>query len=178
MKSAASRWLVGAAVMAAVSISGRPAEAQASACGTPTSTTLVAGQHYVAGTISVSNDANYLYVTYTSDSPWLLSEAHAAVAGTLEEIPQSRAGNPIPGRFAYSATFDPEVSTYTFGIPIAGVFTAGQTLYVAAHSVVQAPRDQGGSQTAWGEGPSFRGNNWAMYLNYTVQSCDGGGGNS
>jgi len=150
--------------------------AQAQVCGTPMSTSLIAGQHYYAGTVWISNDASNIYVQYTTDTPWKMSEAHVAVASTLAGIPQTKAGNPIPGRFAYSATFDPEVAGYTFVIPSAGVFAANQTVYVAAHAIVQAPKSDGGSQTGWGFGPDFAGANWATYMTYQVQSCGGGGG--
>lgn len=170
------QFAMGLAVAGACVVSA--ASAHADVCGTPTVTTLVAGQHFPAGTVSISNDASYIYVTYHTESPWTISEAHAAVAaigGPTDPsagIPQTKSGNPTPGRFSNSATFDPEVMTHTFVIP----FKAGQTLFVvAAHAVVQAPRDQGGAQTAWASGTNFPGNNWAMYVSYAVQSCDGGG---
>ncbi|MGE3177649.1 MAG: hypothetical protein AB7O32_09275 [Vicinamibacterales bacterium] len=167
------RLTFGACVALALLVTASPARAEV--CGAPMTTPLIAGQHYTSGSIILANDADHLYVQYATVEPWLISEAHAAVASTLAGIPQSRAGNPIPGRFSYSATFDPELSTYTFAIPIAGLFAEGSTVFVAAHAVVQAPREAGGSQTAWGYGPDFPGNNWAMYLQYTLQSCDGGG---
>src|SRR5262245_36331618 len=116
-----------------------PAHAQT--CGAQTHTELVAGQIYNGGTITIYNDKNYIYVQYTTNAPWVLSEAHAAVAATLDGIPQTKGGNPIPGRFAYGATFDPEVTTYTFVVPTAGLGTAGQSVFVAAHAMLQAPRD-------------------------------------
>jgi hypothetical protein len=152
--------------------SGAPAWAQA--CGASTTAVLVAGQHYSSGTISIFNDAANIYVQYHLDAPWVMSDAHVAVASTLSGIPQTRTGNPIPGRFPYSATFDPEVTSYTFGIPTAGNFVAGQPLFIAAHAMVLAPKDFGGSQTGWGSGPNFPGANWATYINYTVQACGGG----
>jgi hypothetical protein len=154
---------------------GAAAPAQAQVCGVPMSTTLVAGQTMSAGTVSVYNDAANLYIRYTLTSPWVMSDAHAAVATTLAGLPQTKTGNPIPGRFSYSATFDPEVTSYTFGVPMAGNFTAGQVVFIAAHAGVQAPRAYGGAQTGWGQGSDFPGSNWAMYLNYQVQSCGGGG---
>ena len=151
------------------------APARADVCGVPQAAPLVAGQHYTAGTITIANDENNLYVQYQTDSPWMMSEAHAMAATTLAGIPQSKSGNPIPGRFSYSATFDPQVSAYTFAIPLSSLTALGNTVYVAAHAVVQAPREAGGSQTAWGYGPDFPGNNWATYIMYSLQPCGGGG---
>lgn len=175
MKQQCARLLVGVCALSAIAMA-TPAAAQV--CGSPATTSLIAGQHFTAGTISIYNDATNIYVTYTTNAPWVMSDAHVAIANALAGIPQTRAGNPIPGRFAYSATFDPEVTTYTVGIPYAGVYAEGQNLFVAAHAMVQAPRDQGGSQTGWASGPGFPGNNWAMYVNFTLQSCGGGGDNS
>jgi hypothetical protein len=154
---------------------GIPTLASAQACGTPTQTILVAGQNFDAGSITISNDSSNLYVRYDSIAPWVISDAHVAVASTLAGIPQTKNGNPIPGRFAYSATFDPEVMTYTVAVPMAGAYSVNQTVYVAAHAQVQAPKANGGAQTGWGFGPDFPGNNWATYMTYRIQSCGGGG---
>ncbi len=140
----------------------------------PQTSALIAGQHYGAGLITIGNDDTYLYVNYATSSPWLMSEAHAAAATTIAGIPQSKAGNPIPGRFSYSATFDPQVTNYTFSIPLADLTSPTGEVFVAAHAVVQAPKNQGGSQTAWGDGTDFSGANWATYITYTP--CTGGGG--
>ncbi len=142
------------------------APAQAQICGTSKTVTLFAGQTTNAGSVTVSNDANFIYVEYTTTSPWQIIEAHLAVAGTLAGIPQTHKGNPIPGRFPYTATFDPEVSDYVFAIPV-GSFTSGQNLFIAAHAVVIGD----GRETAWGNGAGFPGANWGMYFNYTVQAC-------
>ncbi len=166
------RIALGLSVISALAVSA--GEARAQACGTTASTPLIAGQHYTAGTISISNDANFIYVQYATENPWVMSDAHVAVAKTLAEIPQTKSKNPIPGRFAYSATFDPEVTSHTFVVPLAGLYAEGQTVYIAAHALVQAPRADGGSQTGWGFGPGFAGSNWATYLAYTIQSCGGG----
>jgi len=167
--------VVGLMVAAGV---GLAPPARAEMCGTMMQTTLVAGQHFAAGQIFVYNDDQNLYVSYQTTMPWLMSEAHVAAATTFAGIPQTRGGNPMPGRFAYSATFDPEVSAHVFAMPLS-LFAGASDLFVAAHAAVNAPADQGGSQTGWGHGPHFPGRNWAMYMHYTIQSCNGGsGGNS
>jgi hypothetical protein len=139
-------------------------------CGTAATTPLYAGQTLNAGTIMVSNDALNIYVEYTTVDPWVMSDAHLSIADSLAGIPQTKKGNPIPGHFAYSAIFDPEVTDYTFTIP-RGSFLPNQTVYIAAHAIVQAPAGSGGTQTGWGFGPGFPGANWATYIEYTVRSC-------
>ena len=58
-------------VLAAGALLASAAPAQAQTCGVPVpvSTTLVAGQNFAAGTVSVSNDAAYIYVQYTTEYP-------------------------------------------------------------------------------------------------------------
>jgi hypothetical protein len=146
----------------------RPAHAQ-QVCGT-TVTTLLAGQTIPAGTVTVYNDATFIYVHYSLYSPWLLSETHVSVAPSVPEIPQTKTGNPIPGRFSYNATHDPELTHYLVAIPL-GSFLPGQTVIVAAHAALNAPKEAGGSQTGWGSGPDFPGKNWATYIRYTVVGC-------
>lgn len=126
------QFVMGLAVVGACVVSA--ARAHADVCGTPTVTTMVAGQHFNAGTVSISNDAHYIYVTYHTESPWMISEAHAAIAAITNladapaGIPQTKSGDPTPGRFSNSATFDPEVMSHTFVIP----FETRQTLFVVA----------------------------------------------
>jgi hypothetical protein len=166
-KTAKIALFVAAAVLSAVW--SAPAQAQ---CNTPVTATLFAGRTMNAGTVSVSNDGNNLYVQYSTSSPWVLTAAHLAVSDSLAGIPQTKTKNPIPGRFPYSATFDPEVTSFTFTIPL-GSYFPGQTLFIAAHAVVLAPfqGSGGGTQTGWADGSGFPGANWATYFQYTVVSC-------
>jgi hypothetical protein len=147
-----------------------PAAAQ---CGSLETFTLFGGQTIDTGTVTISNDGVNLYVTYTTNDPWVITAVHLAVADSLDGIPQNRNHNPLPGHFPINSTFNPPVTTITYTIPL-GNFTAGETLFIGAQAEVQAPGGQGGSQTAWGFGPRFGGHNWATYINYVVQGCGGG----
>ncbi len=157
-----------AAAMLAALILLAAALGPATATGS-TAVSLVAGQHTVAGTVSVWVEGSTLYVRYTTVDGWVLGELHLEVAGSLEEIPQTRTGNPVPGRFSYKASFDPAegVTSYTFLIPLDGL---DGTLYIAAHAEVYRQTDAGIlEETAWAEGQPFPGNNWAMYFTYTPE---------
>jgi hypothetical protein len=158
--------------LAALLVSGTlvavaPAAAQ---CGNQETVTLFGGQTIDTGTVTIQNDASNLYVTYTTNDPWVITAVHLAVADSLDGIPQNKNGNPIPGHFPINSTFNTPVTSITYTIPL-GNFAVGETLYIGAQAEVQAPGSQGGSQTAWGFGPRFGGHNWATYVNYTVQSC-------
>jgi len=141
--------------------------ARAQVCGA-SSTPLLAGQRIPAGTVTTYIDASNIYVHYSATAPWLLGEVHVAVADSLAGIPQTKRGNPIPGRFAYSASFAPGITEYIVVIPRVAAVAAADQIVVAAHAVVQAPKNAGGTQTGWGFGFDFPGSNWATYLVYSV----------
>ena len=143
--------------------------------------TLKAGQSIDAGSVTVSNDGVKLYVTYETIDGWELVETHLAIATSLEGIPQTKKGNPVPGKFAYSMEHDPAAIEYTYEIDLEWVI--GTELYIAAQAEVQkAVLDEFGeptyddegnqifqTETGWGEGSDFAGNNWAMYFTFTLE---------
>lgn len=98
---------------------------------------LCAGQTFDLGTVTVGNDDSNLFVTFQIDAPgWSLQETHVAVAPTLDGIPQTKKGNPIPGQFPDSCgPLAPLQTSCTVTIPL-GDFCAGDTLIVAAHAAV------------------------------------------
>jgi len=100
----------------------------------PMSIDLMAGQNIDAGDVQVWNDSDNLYVKYTTENGWCLSETHLHVAGTLGEIPQTKKGNPIPGQFDYKDEVDCETEwLYTIPLP---EDSCGDELVIAAHAVV------------------------------------------
>jgi hypothetical protein len=128
--------------------------------------------YYQVGWITLSNDANNLTVRYwTIGDWWVITETHVAVATSLGGIPQTKKGNPISGHFPYNMEHDPAVTEYTYTIPLPPGVSAGSTLYIATHAVVQ--RLDGGiviqEETAWGDCKNFPGKNWAKYIIYTVE---------
>lgn len=139
----------------------------AEVCGTPLVTRLIAGQNLDAGTVTVTNDENSVYVTYLTDGTWTIAETHLDVATSPEQLKQTSKGNAIPGKFAYATEHNPGVYEVTHTIDIAA-WAAGTPLYFAAHAVVSSP---GSTETAWGEGLEFPGKNWAMYFGYDLQIC-------
>ncbi len=155
------------ALMLCAAAAAVPAAAQ---CGSSETVTLFGGQTIDTGTVTITNDASSITITYTTNDPWVISAVHLAVADSLAGIPQNRNNNPLPGHFPINTTYNPPVTNVSFVIPL-GNFTPGEELFIGAQAEVQAPGGQGGSQTAWGFGPRFGGRNWATYINYTVQNC-------
>jgi hypothetical protein len=150
-----------------VMVSNAEATANPSYCGETSSVTLIAGQHIAIGSVTIGNDADYLYVTFSTEGDWYMTETHLLV-GSVAGIK-----NPAPGQFPYQANHDPAVQSYTYQISLEGL---GESFNVAAHAAVVRVSEDGEvvqGETAWGEGPRFNNRgNWAMYTSYTVQECD------
>ena len=144
-------------------------------------TNLIAGQFYDVGQVFVTHDESFLYVSYHVTEPgWCLTETHLHVATSLAGIPMTKSGNPKVGNFEYSG-YHNCAEEYTYTIPLA--WAPGAELVIAAHAVVHHSEGDNpqrssfvssGNETAWAEGTSFPGNNWAMYVNFTL--CDDGTG--
>jgi hypothetical protein len=138
--------------------------------GTPKTTELLAGQTIPVGDVSVSDDGTNLTVTYViTNESWVINETHLAVAGSLDAIPQTKRNNPIPGQFEYkNESQDLSITEYTYVIPLDGL--SGDVI-IAAHAEVVHLNETGfvdQEETAWGNGTSFAGKNWAMYFTYTI----------
>ena len=107
----------------------------------PFITDLIAGKNIKVGEIHVWNDDEYLYVKYVitmTEEGWSLVETHLAVAKDLNDIPQTKKCNPIPGKFPYKTYHDPPTVAYTYVIPLSDInASSNDELFIAAHAVVQ-----------------------------------------
>jgi hypothetical protein len=130
---------------------------------------LYAGQKDIGATVYVEHDTKNFYVTYTMPKGWWLSETHVAISlNGIDEIPQTKKGNPIPGQFEYSQTHNPMVDEYTYTIPFPADFEWGDCVCFATHAVVKKVVDGvvTQEQTGWGGENDFPGKNWALYFCY------------
>jgi len=125
---------------------------------------LIAGQNIYAGSVTVWNDTDNLYVKYETIDSFCITETHLDVESSLDEIPQKN-GNPIPGQFNYKSTNDC-VSSFTYTVPLPKDTC---DFYIAAHAVVK--KENGGTETAWGSGFDFSGKDWATYSIYHESGC-------
>lgn len=140
---------------------------------TPTTVSLIAGQTIDAGTVTVTNDNDFIYVTYETANGYTLTQTHLYV-GDCALIPVNSQGNPIPGHFPYSSTHN-NATSYTYQVPIAAIAT-GSCGCIAAHAVVVKLDENGNiidQQTGWGNGTRINplGGNWGMKFTYC--SCAG-----
>lgn len=136
----------------------------------PFETPLLAGRTMEVGVVRAWNDETTLFLQYEMTEPgWCLFETHLHVAGSLDGIPRTRTGNPIPGRFDYKMRHDC-ATEFTQEIDLDSSWEPGTELFIAAHA------DVSNGEGAWGAGTRFveRGN-WAMFFNFTVAEDDGNG---
>jgi hypothetical protein len=127
------------------------AQAQNCEINNPGTEPLLANGSTVAGNVIVSNDQANLYVTVATTGDFTISRLDVAVATTLAGIPQS-GGQPNLSQFPYRKTFSPEVTSFTFTIPL-GTIAIGTTVFVAVHASLDSPTQ--GHQQAWAAGTLF-----------------------
>lgn len=138
-------------------------------CGTYTAD-LKAGQNINVGTITIQNNAESVFVTYTTTGEWRIESTHL-YAGHKGEAPTNNSGNPKVGLFPIHDTFDPMIQTVTYEVPVENM---RKCLIVAAHAEVSKVENGKiiDSQTAWGAGTRFvEKGNWATYIEYCPSLC-------
>jgi len=107
---------------------------------------LCAGRDEPVGTVTVVNNSGNLTVTYQTNAPWLMTEIHLQVSldkdgdgiADGDEIPQTKKGNPIPGKFRENIEFCPPVDFWqvTYNLNEEGWVPCEDDLVIAAHAVV------------------------------------------
>lgn len=128
---------------------------------------LIAGQHIVAGTLSIDLIENDIVLTYKTNDDWVISETHMSI-GDCDELtfPTTGAGNPKIGKFEHSSSHSDNVSEVVYYISKDAL---SENYCFAAHAVVE---NVNGSETAWANGIDFGGNSWAMYVEAFKSDCD------
>jgi hypothetical protein len=137
-----------------------------------TSYNYFAGQNILIGTLDVTNDEQYLYVTYHLTGNWYLSQTHLYV-GPLSGMPKNSQNVPLPGQFPYVTTHNPLVQTFTYTIPLSGL---SPCYVIAAHADVKRIGAGGvvlQTETGWSFGTRFPGTpRWGWVSNYCTQECE------
>ncbi|WMW22309.1 hypothetical protein RE476_00375 [Methanolobus mangrovi] len=136
---------------------------------------LYAGQNIEAGTVNVSNDSEYIYITFETRDDWVILETHLEVANSSAAIPATKSGNAIPGQFTYkNASLPDGITIDEYQIPLETYAPIeNNTLYIAAHAVVSNGETE---QGAWANGTRFNEDNWATYFTYKTSDSDNTGG--
>ncbi len=144
--------------------------------GGDSSIPLLAGQHIPVGTVELFVEDDDLVVAYSLMGGWELEETHLWIGESLAELPQTRTGNPIPGRFPYKSGDITGTTYYEVRVSLESLggepYVCDETFYVVAHAAVRRLLDDGSYQgeTAYGEGERLvRRGNWATYFTFELQ---------
>ncbi|MFB3787058.1 MAG: hypothetical protein ACE15F_11895 [bacterium] len=149
---------------------------------------LTAGQTIIVGNVSVTNDADNIYVTYTLDytfecpDEFGILQLFDATFGMLQmwigydisQVPANKQGIPVPGQFPYQYNAT-GLTDFTFTIPFSdlGIIDVQEKcdleLYIVTHAEVDMDCDlEEGHETAWGGDQTGGGPRWWFYGIYTV----------
>jgi hypothetical protein len=75
-------------------------------CGFAVSAPLTAGQSIDAGSMTIQNDPDNVYVTYNTSGDWKLSEVHLSIdCNTNGDCTQAKSSDLAPGKFHYKMVF-------------------------------------------------------------------------
>jgi hypothetical protein len=139
------------------------------------------------GTVTVGNDAVYLYLTYNLTGNWYIGNAHA-YAGRESQIPKNGDGNPVYVQFPgqQELNYCDQRQTFSFRVLLSSLFSDDNTLcstneqyYIAMRVSVKqfsnaADCTAGIEEAAWGApfliNPG-NADNWATALYYCKQDC-------
>lgn len=139
--------------------------------------TLWGGQTIDAGILTVWNDETTLYIDYTITATNLpMTEIHLWAGKDISLCPHNTPGNPKPGLFPYFANATSSTPAgypyltdpmhYALTIPLTDIeAVCDDIVYIAAHAATP-------TETLWGEGTGFPGNNWATYSTYSICCLD------
>ncbi|WP_298530951.1 hypothetical protein [uncultured Algibacter sp.] len=131
------------------------------------SVSLIAGQHYDIGTVTIDVDGDILTVTYNTTGDWVLNATHLHITSCEEDgFPTTGANNPKIGHFDYASEHEDGTTQVTYIIDIGEI--TGELCF-AGHAEVDGLSEE----TAWAEGEDFGGNSWAMYFKVDLTDCDG-----
>lgn len=135
-------------------------------------THLIAGQHYVAGSVTVDFVGENLIITFSTNGDWTLGTTHLSIGNCDEDwAPLNGGGNPQIGQFEYTEPTSYSSNEVVYVIPVAGL---DDNYCFAAHAEVDGPF---GGETAWAEGNQFSGRSWAMFVESFLSDCPTGGEN-
>jgi hypothetical protein len=150
---------------------------------------LYGGQTIDVGSLTFSNDDEFLYVTYSTEGGWYLKETHLYV-GCPEPneinngIPSNNAGNPVIGHFPFTMEHSPMVTSYTYQIALSNfddclMGDEPECLIMATHASVallNSNNEEIQSETAFQECDEnttpFEGNRWGCYSSFCPEECE------
>lgn len=96
----------------------------------PFERTLRTTEGHNAGIIKIWEGGDHLHLKVNTHNMWGASQMALAVTPRVDDIPatgsESLGGNPIPAKFPYGEKFSQLTDSYTFKIPLKGVYPRGE----------------------------------------------------
>ena len=142
---------------------------------------LYADKDWEVGEVRVWDDGEELCIKYQLnqdilDEGWLITKTHLAVAISKDGIPHNKQGIVQPGQFLYGDDDLAGVEYYQECIPFTELVGGGDTMFIAAHAIIEKPQGKKKvlSKTAWGAEESggtlfVPKGDWATYFNYAIE---------
>lgn len=129
---------------------------------------LWAGKHNDAGSVSITNDAENIYVTYSTNETADLGEVHVYIWTDASSIPSKR---PAPGHADYVME---DINADEVTVTIPADIACGGTFYISTHAALVGDGDNAGETAYAGDVSSpdcFDATKgaWWGYVNYTVE---------
>jgi len=123
------------------------------------------------GDLTVVNDEEYLYVTYTLTNDWYVKNIKMFV-GDVNDLPMNHGGNPVVGHFPIKEHFASGTTTFTYTFNVSEL---PDCLVIAVFSsnekIVNGVKVDSGS--AWSYGTEFSAKKrWGWYSEYCMQFCN------
>ncbi len=116
-----------------------------------------------AGNISVKNDRDFIYYTFTANNNYFLSQVSLHYTAEVSGFPTNNGGNILPKNFLHQKTLAAGVVNYEYKVPNS---LYGYDLLVASNVTFQ--NSAGEAVSFWAGDIAVKKGNWA-YFNYNVQ---------
>lgn len=134
----------------------------------PKEVAFIADQNINIGTITVSNDATNISVSYSTSGGWVLKQTRLYV-GDCALLPVNCQGNPMPEHFPHHAEHN-KITQYTYQVPTTAI-GIGNCGCIAAYAKVEKLNAAGHvirREIAWGNGTRINpnGGNWGMKIDF------------
>ncbi len=139
-------------------------------------TDLIAGQHTTMGVVKVSNTPTELHIRVKAWQNWRIEEVH--IYAGPGPLPTNGGGNVAPGQFPFKTSYNPGVRVHDEVIDLSVIGQqCGDTSLIAVHCAVVKLDAAGNvirSETAWGYGNPFTGNQWGWSIDFDIccTGCD------
>lgn len=131
---------------------------------------LIVGKEMNVGSVSIMNDKEFFYVTYSTMKGWSIQETKLNFAPELKAIPVNEEGVPLLDNFAYTKMHNSYTNVYTYKISVGtSRFMKDQEVFFAANAILRNETNNSGKQlieVAWGGIERGPGPNWWNYISY------------